>query len=111
MLHHDLNKMILQTPVQCDWLYEDGSPGGFSERPVFDFPEDLPLKWKVLACVIAYNKAEICPFYRTLERNLGITRKEAQKAVRELRAEGRLSTMPTMSESTGLLCGSGFYAN
>jgi hypothetical protein len=110
MTKHDLMRMILEYPMCHAWTYEDGSAGSLNENPMFDFPEDLDPKWKVLACVIAYNQIDYLTNYRTLERVLNIPKKELQPVVKELKALGRLTTMPTFSACTGLISGSGFYA-
>ena len=109
MTHHDLSNMILKYPTVMSWTYEDGSTGGFSEYPKFDFPENLSNEWKVLTCTITYNEQEVLPNYGTFERVLGIPKKELQKIVKALKGQQRLSVMPTFNQDTGLISGSGFY--
>lgn len=105
----ELRTLIKDYPLCASWVV-DGESFGLHERPTFNFLDDTLKEEKVLAVVIAYNEVQICPIYKTLEKSLDIPIKELKQIVSGLRKAGRLSVVPTFSEHTGLISGTGFWA-
>ena len=62
---------------------------------------------KFLLFVIAYNMTGTCPFKRFVMEKFGWTAYKVQKMFRELKPYG-LECVPTFSEQTGLISGSGY---
>jgi hypothetical protein len=103
----EIKSMITVYPSCYGWIM-DGAKYGFTEYPKMEFPPDITPEEKVLSVIVAFSQVERCARYRTIEKTVGVSKKEAKEIIKNLKELGLVETLSTFDEETGALSGSGF---
>ena len=105
----EFEKRIKEFPSYLSWndgIYIDS----ISNDGVIDYA-GLSDQEKILLYVYAWNKSEICPFKRSVMQKFKWSSYKVSKLFRELKGKGLIYCVPTFSEDSGLLNGTGYMIN
>ena len=102
----EMKLRIKEKPFYQSWYNREcGFEDSILEKGEIDY-SGLNDNEKFCLIVYAWNIADICPSRKTIKDAFNWTTYKVQKIFRET---NEITITPTMSESTGLLSGSGYY--